>query len=422
MSVVAVPGGLKAGERTHRRSARGATPPVMLMIAQLPPPVHGASIMNQFVANADWLRREYIAIPIPMQFASSVGDIGRPRMSKLLRLATVWGALIRACVSRRPAFAYFTISPTGAALWRDLTIVALLRGFHVPILFHIHGKGLGRDDATRLQRACYRWAFRDGVVIQLSWGLYREVADLLPESKVRIVPNGVPDLVAAMGPRAARRVPRVLFLSNMVPEKGIYEVLEAVEALRRDGVEVTADFVGPFLSDRVREEFLASVVRKDLSGVVRVIGPAYGDERLRFLAEADLFVFPSYYGPEAFPLAVLEAMAAGLPVIGARTGAIPDMIEDSETGLLIPVRDPGALASAIRKLVGDTELRLRMGASARAKYEREYRLERFLESMRVVFSELGGSTESGGEHSESELPLSPERLDDASIPVRSSAR
>jgi len=362
----------------------------LLLLLQLPPPVHGASLMNEYLVHAAWLQTDYEVVVVPLQFAESVGDIGRARIAKMLKLLGIWGAIAQACVARRPSLAYFTMAPTGPAFWRDLTLVALLRSFRVPIVFHLHGKGLANGRVLRPRRICYRWAFKRSVVIQLSAGLQEEVKGIVPQSRSRIVPNGVPDLFERepIPVREARQgFPRVLFLSNMVREKGVFDLLDAIALLRDEGLSANVTYVGPFLSTASRNEFFRSVSLLALDDRVHWAGPAYGECRRAYLAAADVFVFPSYYGPEAFPLVVLEALAAGLPVVGARTGAIPEIIDNGRTGIVVSPRDPEALAVALGTLLRDPAMRRRMGEAGRAKYLMEYGLHRYLGRMRSILAE-----------------------------------
>jgi glycosyltransferase involved in cell wall biosynthesis len=95
------------------------------------------------------------------------------------------------------------------------------------------------------------------------------------------------------------------------------------------------------------------------------------------LRDADIFAFPTFYPNEAFPLVLLEAMAAGLPVISTTVGGIPDMVIDGETGLLVPPGEVSSLASALRRLVTDSGLRIRMGQAGRGRFMRHYTLEQY---------------------------------------------
>ena len=90
-----------------------------------------------------------------------------------------------------------------------------------------------------------------------------------------------------------------------------------------------------------------------------------------------MFAFPSHYPDECFPLVVLEAMGAGLPVVTTDEGAIPEMVRDGEDGVICPKKDPAALADTLGSLLADPLLRTRMGESGKHRYQSSYTLECF---------------------------------------------
>jgi glycosyltransferase involved in cell wall biosynthesis len=103
-------------------------------------------------------------------------------------------------------------------------------------------------------------------------------------------------------------------------------------------------------------------------------------------AEADVFAFPTWR--EGFPNVVLEAMAAGLPLVATPVGAIPDVVREGDEALLVPARDPDALAAALQRLVSDAALRRAMGARARER-ALSFSRERVLEQLAGIWRELG---------------------------------
>ncbi|OLB15188.1 MAG: hypothetical protein AUH07_03240 [Gemmatimonadetes bacterium 13_2_20CM_70_9] len=120
------------------------------------------------------------------------------------------------------------------------------------------------------------------------------------------------------------------------------------------------------------------------------------DEVLRAYASADVFVLPSLFEP--FGIVLLEAMAAGLPVVASRVGGIVDVVEDGKTGLLVPPRNPQAIADAIERLLSNPTLRQRMGAEARMRapaYSWEELVPRILEVYREAMVEAGGDGMAG---------------------------
>ena len=106
-----------------------------------------------------------------------------------------------------------------------------------------------------------------------------------------------------------------------------------------------------------------------------------------FLAAGDIFVLPSRL-PEGCSNSVLEAMAVGRPVIATRTGGTPEIIEDGETGLLVPPGDPVALRAAIMRLAGDAELRKRLGSAGRERVLRDFTVEKMVKSYEALYLRL----------------------------------
>ena len=117
----------------------------------------------------------------------------------------------------------------------------------------------------------------------------------------------------------------------------------------------------------------AEIDRLGLSDHVELLGTR--DDVPELLASSDVFVLSS--DSEGLPMSVLEAMAAGLPVIASAVGGVPEAVRDGETGALVPPGDSAALARALRRLVADPALRERLGDAGRRRVEQEFSLERF---------------------------------------------
>lgn len=112
-----------------------------------------------------------------------------------------------------------------------------------------------------------------------------------------------------------------------------------------------------------------------LTASVRLVGER--DDVPELLSSSSVFVLSS--SSEALPVSVLEAMAAGLPVVATRVGGVPELVVDGETGFLVPPSDAAALAAALQRLLDDPELRARLGAAGRARAEEHFALDSFVE-------------------------------------------
>ena len=116
--------------------------PKLLFLVQLPPPVHGASMMNQYLVKSQELNNEYDITTVNLDFAESIADIGKISLKKVYRLSKVLSKLILVLFKTKFNLVYFTISPIGGAFYRDTLIVFILKLFRLNITYHLHGKGI----------------------------------------------------------------------------------------------------------------------------------------------------------------------------------------------------------------------------------------------------------------------------------------
>ena len=171
--------------------------------------------------------------------------------------------------------------------------------------------------------------------------------------------------------------PVVTFVGRLAPPKDPLTLLEAIRILPEGRVLLIGD-------GELRPQIERFVQERSLPG--RVVMAGFRSDIPEVLAASDVFVLSSRW--EGLPLTVIEAMMAGLPVVAARVGGIPELVEDGETGFLVPPSDPEALAEALQRLLEDEGLRRRMGEAGREKALRGFTLERMLAQIQRVYEEL----------------------------------
>ena len=176
----------------------------------------------------------------------------------------------------------------------------------------------------------------------------------------------------------------LLFLSNLIPSKGVYVLLDACKILKDRGLSFQCNFVGGESKEMDRRAFEEAVKERGLEGRVLYHGPKYGEEKEQYWRMADVFVQPTY--EDCFPLTILEAMQHGLPVVSTDEGAVPDMVADGENGFICRRKDVEGLAMALERLLQDEALRHRMGAEGYRIYQEKFTLQcferRFVECLR----------------------------------------
>ena len=206
-----------------------------------------------------------------------------------------------------------------------------------------------------------------------------QVASPLLASGAHTHPDGVSAMSAAPSPSGEGwgEDPHLLFLSNLIPSKGVYVLLDACRVLKKRGLDFKCDFVGGETKEIDRATFETAVKERDLEGVVCYHGPKYGEEKDAYWQSADVFVFPTFYFNECFPLVLLEAMQWRLPLVSSDEGGIPDIVEDGVNGFVCPRQNVQSLADALEKLITDPTLRQQMGERGYQRYLDLYTLEAF---------------------------------------------
>jgi glycosyltransferase involved in cell wall biosynthesis len=341
-----------------------ARKPRVLCLLQLPPPVHGASVMNATIAASARLARDFDLRVVELRSASAVDDVGRFAIRKLGRFAASARDLIAAIRRDRPDLVYMTFATASPALLRDALIAELIKRLGIPVVLQLHTKGTNLLTAPEWQRRLARRACAEAWVIHLSPSLGDVFAELVQHRGMVIVENGIADRYRATE-RQAGPV-RILFLSNLREDKGPLTLLAALGLLAAEGVEFRATFAGARDSDTCEKAFAKGVRELGLADRVERRGAVYGDEKDMLFRSHDVFAFPTEN--DAFPLVILEALQWGLPVVSSNEGAIPEILGASDAGMLVPKREPRVLADALRAVIESPEKRQQMSERARARY------------------------------------------------------
>jgi glycosyltransferase involved in cell wall biosynthesis len=337
--------------------------PVLLvpMIRETPPVVHEAA--------KPWVERALYTqwmLPVPLRALPLLlrlvfGTLRRP--GTLLRTLalfpkSVWLARELERRNVRHLHAHYATHPATMAL-----IVSSLT--KIPFSFTVHAHDI------QLDRSLLRWKIREGQFVRsISEFNRRFLEELYPEArgKIDVIHVGVP---LPPAPRPLPPAPRVLCVAAHKPYKGLPVLIEACRILRSEGVEFHCDIVG---DGPMRAELEAL----DHDYVVTFLGPRDEAEVARLMDEALLFVLPSIIAPdgqmEGIPVALMEALAHGRPVVSTRISGIPELVHDGVSGLLVEPGNAPALAHAMRALLEDRERARAMGERGRQVVAREFEL------------------------------------------------
>ncbi len=317
----------------------------------------------------------------PIHYIPTHCDGGAVR--KLLTIVTKLGTLILLLARHRRVVMHVHCASRWS-FWRKSLFMALGLLARCPIIFHLHGGGFARfyelECGGAGRRAIRFFLDRAACVIVLSERWRAWVAGITSNPNVICVPNPV---APAVQPPAPRRRNIVLFLGRLERRKGIFDLLDAVSALRAPIPDIALVCAGGGDIDSV----LRHAERLGIEDAVSFPGWVDPLERQSLMNRAAVYVLPSY--AEGLPMSLLEAMAAGLPVIATEVGGIPDLVTHGVTGFLFRPGDTAALERLLRKLMQDPALGRRLAMAARETVRVRCAADRVVAQLEEIYSGLG---------------------------------
>lgn len=298
---------------------------------------------------------------------------------------------------------YLAITCHGVGFLKDSPFVLMAKLFRKKIVIHQHNKGMAHD----VDRWPYKWllplCYKNAKVILLSWYLYSDIEKVAKKENVFICPNGIKvndnlnDNKLRIGELEnsetsetrnvkleTNRVPRLLFLSNLIESKGVLVLLDALKILKDKGYSFICDFVGGETKEIDAKRFKDEVEKRGLNEIAFYQGRKYGEEKDKALCIADVFVLPTMN--DCFPLVILEAMEQGRPVVTTAIGGIPDIVEDEVMGLIAKAGDASSLAICLKKLITNSQLRSEMGKKGYQLLNEKFTETVFEEKMKEVLN------------------------------------
>jgi glycosyltransferase involved in cell wall biosynthesis len=382
---------------------KGGRRPRVLVLGHLPPSQGGpatylSAVLASQLADRFELRPYNIGRPPKPKVHNNIGysalwNAGPRRMLLAITITLRHVLLFPFELLRfRPAIVHVHTAPYWV-FWETAVYVAVCRVCRIPCALQLHYSfRLFYDSCARLPRRLILWVLRLAAVFVV---ICREDEPFLKEIgasrvKTAYLPNGVAvqDFVsearAVQRPADERRGIEVLFLGGSdCRRKGLPELLKAIPSIAGEFpqtrfrlIAVPVDLVEATLPE---ESLARCVVEQWVSG----------RDKVERLVGADLFVLPTH--GEGMPIAILEAMAAGLAIVSTRVAGIPDMIRDGEEGLLVPAGDVEALTAAIVRLVSSTSLRQVLARKAKKRATEEFDMPRCVEHWESLYRSLLGS-------------------------------
>ncbi len=352
--------------------ASSATRPLRVVV--LTPGVGGLGGISRMMDAVGEEMADRTGADVAVSFVGTRGDV--PPLRPLVFLRSIVQVAAR-CATGRCDMLHVNVASFGST-FRKMILSSIARACGTPYVIHLHGgqyEGFWASRGPRASAAIGAF-FRNAAGIVVLGGTWeRFVRDRLPEvaPRITVLPN------ATRAPALPRRDTRgedviILFLGQLNASKGVPQLVEALAGMS-DLAGWRAVLAGNGDVEGTRE----AVERHGLAGRVDVPGWVGPDRVDALLREAGVFVLPSFV--ENLPLSIVEAFAYGVPVVCTPVGSVPEIVEDGRTGLLVPAGDAPALEAALRRLVGDPQLRESLAGNGRAEHAARFQLSTYVDRL-----------------------------------------
>ena len=292
------------------------------------------------------------------------------------------------CISKRPNLVYVHLG-SNASLYRESIFIFLAKLFGKKVITHFHAGDV--DNYYPFQSKIGQKFIQTALglsdsFIAVSQESAKQLRDITQSQNISVITNAIDTSVFNGDKKSLTDEPRgdavrLLFVGAVGKLKGEKDLIKALALLRDNKPNLKISFLG-YGAENLKDY----CERFEIGNLVEYLGAVPMNERIEFFRRSDIFVLPTY--AEAMPMSVIEAMAAGLPVISTRVGGIPELIEDGVDGILFAPGDVGALAEKISFLLNNKDTRIRIGKKAKQKAREQMDFRVYVNKLRTLLFAL----------------------------------
>ena len=356
----------------------------ILLISKLPPPFYGTTVWTEILLNSS-LKDRYNLIHFNNNIHKDLKTLGKFGIRNIGSNLNLYFRLILKLKSEKPDLVFIPISQTTIGFIKDSFFILLGRFYKRRVLLILHGSNFlnwfknSGIITEKYVKQCLKGT--EGIIV-LGEKLKPLFDGFYSSSRIFSVPNGAN---CKFPSRQSSGKLNLLYVGNLQPSKGIEDILNALILLSipKDGYRF--DVVGNWRSPESELKSKNIVAGNKLP--VFFHGPVFNESKYEFFSCADIFIFTPRE-PEGHPYVIVEAMAAGLPIISTDKGAISESVLDGINGFIVQDRKPEQIAEKINYLYMNPEIMGRMAKSSLKIYNENFTVETMVEKYCSVFDTI----------------------------------
>ena len=358
----------------------------VLLIGPIPEPTTGVSLANKVVLQGLQSKDTFSVQAINTSYNKFDENLGKFSFSKFIFFLKINFHVLKVF---KNDIIYMTPGQTFFGLVKYTLFILMSKLAGKELVIHIHGNYVGRGYAELkgLKKKIFRSLLKrttKGIV--LSESLKGNMSPFIDDHDIYVLYNFVEDYLFTQAETIQAKenntTPRVIFLSNLMAEKGIFELLEALTILEEKGITYEAKIAGAIDAGNQSkvEEYFKKLKHAEYCGVVR------GEDKKELLLWGNTFVLSTYYAMEGQPISILEAMATGNLVLTTQHAGIPDIFEDQVNGYFVEKKNAEDLADKIVLASKDARKSSKIRMHNFENALKKYRVDHFIKNIIHIFN------------------------------------
>lgn len=354
-----------------------------LLVGPLVPPVHGQSLA---------FTRFYESIAEKNKIIINTNLEDKSKIGKFAHTFRTLALIIYKTLFYQFDTVYFTCSRSFLGSIKDIFLINLANFRNKRIINHLHGSDFYdfiHNSPNWYQKILIHSYSKVHTSIVLLETMKEQFRDF-PHMELHVVSNFYDqDLEKTLATKDSEKI-NLLYLSNIMKSKGVLELIDAFEQLSLKHKHLNLTIAGGFIADEfmsideIKKVFLEKI---QTIPTLKYVGKIFGEEKVTLLQKSDIFVLPSYYKSEAFPISIIEAMKSSNAIITTNYKFLPEIIKD-QNGFLVEIKSVDSLQNALDKLVNDTYLLRSIQLHNTQEATQKYSLKNYINQLHHIVEEI----------------------------------
>jgi len=364
----------------------------LLVVGQTPPPYGGQSIMIDKMLKYNY--QQVKMYHVRMAFSGDMDEIGKFKVGKVFHLFKVILQIYFYRIRYNISTLYYPpAGPDFVPILRDIIILLSTRWLFSRIVFHFHAGGVSETypKLNPILRLLFRLAYYKVSAGISSSELNPPDGKKLKCKNNRIIPLGIEDNYQKYPSpsKTQKDTPiNILFVGKVCESKGVEVLIDTANHLQQTETDFIFHIMGRFESPEFKQKIENKIKDYQIEKYISFLGVLTGESKDQAFLEADIFCFPTYFESETFGVVLLEAMQFSLPLVSTQWRGIPSIVKEGHNGFLVPIKAPEMVASKLKVLIQDKDLRQKMGAAGRQIYLEHYTIKRYCDQLEELFVNL----------------------------------